>query len=63
VLATYEEHRVSLPFLRFWHESLAKTVGRAKEQVGEKEAAALEEEGRAMGFEKAVEYALDFERD
>jgi predicted ATPase/class 3 adenylate cyclase len=63
VLATYEEYRFSVPFLRFWDESLAKTVGRAKEQVGEKEATTLEEEGRAMGFEKAVEYALDFERD
>ena len=63
VLATYEEHGVSLPYMRFWHETLDKTVGRAKEQVGVKEAATLEEEGRAMGFEKAVEYALDFERD
>ena len=63
VSSMYEKYRVSIPYAEFWHGTLEKTVGHAKVQVGEKEAATLEEEGRAMGFEKAVEYALDFERD
>ena len=34
----------------------------AKKEVGEELAKKYEEEGIAMGLEKAVEYALDFEK-
>ncbi|MFC1499813.1 protein kinase [Candidatus Zixiibacteriota bacterium] len=63
VLATYEEYDVTYPYMEFWHGTHKKTVGHAREQVGEEEAAALEAEGRAMGLEKAMEYAFDFDRD
>lgn len=35
----------------------------AAEEVGDELAKQYEKEGIAMGFEKAVEYALDFEKD
>jgi hypothetical protein len=38
-------------------------VNRARKAVGEEKAAQYEQEGRQMGLEKAVEYALDFELD
>ena len=38
-------------------------VNRARKAIGEEKAAQYEQEGRQMGFEKAVEYALDFEKD
>jgi len=63
VIAKWEAFGVKLPPLRFWFDSLDRTIGRAKEILGEEKASALEEEGRKMGFEKAVEYALDFDKD
>jgi len=38
-------------------------IGGARKAVGVKAAAKYEQDGRRMGFEAAVEYALDFERD
>jgi hypothetical protein len=40
-----------------------KYIEGAKKEVGEELAKQYEEEGIAMGFEKAVEYALDFDKD
>ena len=37
--------------------------GSQEDEVGEELAKKYEEEGIAMGFDKAVEYALDFEKD
>ena len=47
----------------FWLHCTNETVGLAKKEVGEELARQYEEEGIAMGFEKAVDYALDFELD
>jgi predicted ATPase len=47
----------------FWRHSIQETIGKAKNEVGEELAKQYEEEGIAMGVEKAVEYALDFELD
>jgi predicted ATPase len=47
----------------FWDEWADAYIGNAKGQVGEEMAKQLEEEGAAMGFENAVEYALDFKKD
>jgi translation elongation factor EF-G len=47
----------------FWDEWIDTYIDGAKEKVGEELTRRYEEEGKAMGFEKAVEYALDFERD
>jgi hypothetical protein len=47
----------------FWVHCIKETIGVAEKEVGEELARQYEEEGIAMGFEKAVEYALDFEKD
>jgi predicted ATPase/class 3 adenylate cyclase len=43
----------------FWDALLAKYLGRAKEQLGPKASAAAWEEGKRMGFQRAVAYALN----
>jgi hypothetical protein len=49
--------------LEFWDEWTDTYIEGAKKEVGEELAKRYEAEGTAMGFEKAVEYALDFEKD
>jgi tetratricopeptide (TPR) repeat protein len=49
--------------IKFWHILVERNIGRAKKELGEKAAAEFENEGRQMGFERAVEYALDFDKD
>jgi non-specific serine/threonine protein kinase len=46
-----------------WDEFIDTYIGRARKEVGEELAQQYEEEGKAMGFDKAVEYALDFSLD
>jgi tetratricopeptide (TPR) repeat protein len=47
----------------FWKQSIEETIGKAKQEVGPELVKQYEEEGIAMGFEKAAEYALEFEPD
>ena len=47
----------------FWDEWIDTYLEGARKEVGEELAKKYEEEGRAMGFEKAVEYAMDFDKD
>ena len=49
--------------LEFWDEWIDTYIEGAKKEVGEELAKQYEAEGTAMGFEKAVEYALDFKKD
>lgn len=49
--------------LAFWDEWIETYIGGALKEVGEELAQQYRDEGRAMGFEKAVTYALDFEKD
>lgn len=49
--------------IKFWNILLSRTIGVAREIFGEQATAAAENDGRQMGFEKACEYALDFEKD
>jgi len=49
--------------MEFWDEWIDTYIAGAKNEVGEDLAKQYEEEGIAMGFEKAVEYALDFDKD
>ncbi len=49
--------------VQFWDEWIETYIGRAKKKLGEELAAKCEEEGRNLGFEAAIDYALDFERD
>ena len=59
----YDEYGVSVPQVKFWLDWIEEYVNGARKAVGEKEASQYEKEGRQMGFENAVEYALDFEKD
>jgi len=47
----------------FWDEWIDTYIEGAKKEVGEELARQYEEEGISMGFDKAVEYALDFNKD
>ena len=49
--------------LEFWDEWIETYIEGAKKEVGEELAKQYEAEGTAMAFDKAVEYALDFEKD
>jgi tetratricopeptide (TPR) repeat protein len=46
-----------------WDEWIETYIESAKKAIGEELAKQYEEEGFALGFDKAVEYALDFEKD
>lgn len=47
----------------FWDEWIETYLKGARKEVGEELTRKYEEEGRNMGFEAAVEYALDFDKD
>jgi predicted ATPase len=49
--------------VEFWDEWIETYIEGAKEKVGEELTKKYHKEGRAMGFDKAVEYALDFNQD
>jgi len=49
--------------LEFWDEWIETYIEGVKKEVGEEKAQQYQDEGRAMGFEKAVQYAMDFEKD
>jgi hypothetical protein len=61
--AKRDELGASMLEVGFWGDWIEEYVNGARRAVGEKEAVLCEQEGRLMGFEKAVEYALDFEKD
>ena len=48
---------------KFWDDWIETYIEGAKIKVGEELAKQYEEEGITMGFDKAVEYALDIEKD
>lgn len=59
----YDEFGLTPPQIKFWMDWVEEYVNGARNAVGEMKAAQFEQEGRQMGFEKAVEYAIDFEID
>ena len=59
----YERFGISEIPVDFWRQSIEETIGKAKKEVGEELSRQYEEEGIAMGFEKAAEYALDLKLD
>ena len=63
VYAKWDEFGLSLPQVKFWVDWFEKYVNGAQKAVGEEKAALYEQEGRQMGFENAVDYALDFKKD
>lgn len=46
-----------------WDEFIDTYINGAKKEVGEDLVKVYEEEGKTMGFEKALKYALDFSKD
>jgi tetratricopeptide (TPR) repeat protein len=62
-LKKWEDIGATIPTIKFWDILMEKNIGRAKKELGEKAAVEAEIEGRQMGFERAVEYALDFAKD
>lgn len=48
---------------KFWDEWIETYLQGARKEVGEELTRQYEEEGQAMGFEEAVEYALDLKKD
>jgi hypothetical protein len=63
VYAKWDEFGLSLHQVKFWMEWFEEYVNRARKAVGDEKAEQYEQEGRQMGFENAVDYALDFEMD
>jgi non-specific serine/threonine protein kinase len=61
VLSIFEQLGVGDLAPEFWIHCTEETIGKAKKEVAEALVKQYEEEGIAMGFDKAVEYALDFE--
>jgi len=59
----HDEFGTTTPQIKFWMDWFDEYVNGAQKAVGEEKAAQYEQEGRQMGFEKAVGYALDYERD
>jgi predicted ATPase len=49
--------------LAFWDEWIETYIGGAEKEVGEELAQQYRDEGKAMSFEEAVAYALDFTKD
>jgi predicted ATPase len=65
--AARENHRIMgvdiKGVMKFWDEFYDIYIGRARKELGEELTGKYEEEGRNMGFEAAVNYALDFDKD
>jgi non-specific serine/threonine protein kinase len=49
--------------VQFWDEWIEAYLGVARKEVGEELTRKYEEEGKKVGFEAAIEYALDFDKD
>jgi len=62
-MAKFEEFGAELVTLDFWITCINRTIGKAIEAVGPEKAQELDQEGRQMGFEEALEYAYDVEKD
>jgi predicted ATPase len=59
----YKEVGISVDDIVFWRKILDKTVGNGRRKMGENVSKKLEQEGRELGFEKAIENALDLNKD
>jgi len=61
--AELNEFGIPMFQIKFWLNWFEEYVNGARRAVGKEKTAQYEQEGRQMGFDKAVEYALDFEKD
>jgi len=62
-LGRFEEIGVELVTLNFWITCINRTIGKSMEVLGPEKSQSLDLEGRQMGFEKAIEYAFDINKD
>lgn len=62
-LGKWEELGAHMVKLDFWVTCIQRTIGKAIEAVGPERALVLDGEGRRMGWERALEYAFDPQRD
>jgi hypothetical protein len=49
--------------VKFWDEWIETYLAGARKKVGEELTRKYEQEGKKMGFEAAIQYALDFDKD
>ena len=66
VFAAASEYAKSLGLeigVGFWSEWIDTYIGAAREELGEELTRKYEQEGSAMGYEKAVQYAQNYEQD
>lgn len=62
-MAKFEEIGAELVSIEFWMICINRTIGKSIEILGPEKAQALDLEGRQMGFDEALEYAYNVERD
>jgi non-specific serine/threonine protein kinase len=62
-MAKFEEVGAQLVKLNFWLTCIQRTIGKSMESVGPERAQLLDGEGRRMGWERALEYAFDVDRN
>ena len=62
-ISQFEEIGAELVTLEFWITCINRTIGKSMEILGSEKAQRLDLEGRQMGFEKAIEYAFDIDKD
>jgi len=48
---------------KFWDDWIDTYIGGAREILGEELTRRYEDEGKNMGFEASVEYAMNFDKD
>jgi predicted ATPase/class 3 adenylate cyclase len=58
-----DEVGMDLSGIQFWTDYQTSSLGPARQALGEAAVATAEEEGRQMGFDAAVDYALDRDTD
>ena len=62
-VAKFEEYGAQMATVDFWITCINRTIGKSMEILGPEKAQILDQEGRQMGFEKAIEYAFDIDKD
>jgi predicted ATPase len=63
VMNEYSRVGLNVPDYKFWQDLIEKHLLSIKEKIGEELYSMYEEEGKNMGFEAAIQYALDYDRD
>ena len=62
-IAKFEEFGAQMATVNFWITCINRTIGKSMEILGPEKSQILDQEGRQMGFENAIEYAFDLDKD